>query len=187
MKARADRGIRRARGFTIVELLVTVGIVGVLAGIAAPSMRDLVASNRLKTHNSTLETSLMLARTEAIKRQLRVVVCKSADQASCAGSGDWQQGWIVFVDTNDSASVDAGEAILEKVGALSGSFILRGDTDVADYVSYSRNGGPKIRASDNPQTGMFQLCQTAGGAARQITVLATGRLSFGKEAVASCS
>ena len=106
--------------------MVTIAIAAVLAGLAAPSFRELIANNRLKSHISALQTSLMLARNEAINRNRRVVVCKSADQASCATTGDWQQGWIVFVDADDDASVDAGETVLQKVEALSGSFILQG-------------------------------------------------------------
>jgi len=178
---------RRQRGFTLIELLMTILIAAVLAGLAAPSFRELVANNRLKSHISALQTSLMLARNEAINRKVRVVVCKSADQASCTTAGNWQQGWIVFLDTNDSASVDPGETVIQKVGALSGAFILKGGGNVGDYVSYTSTGAARVKASDTPQVGLFNLCQTAGGNARQIEVFATGRLTYGKEPVASCS
>lgn len=186
MKAQGGMKTGRSGGFTLIELLVTIGIAAMLMGVAAPSMKDFIANSRLKSHNSALESSLMLARSEAVKRQARVVVCRSSTQTGCT-SGAWQQGWIVFVDSDDSASVDAGEPILEKVGVLTGSFILRGDGSVADYVSYTKSGAAKLRASDTTQTGTFILCQPTGGSARQIAVLATGRLSFGKEPVVSCS
>lgn len=183
----APAAARRQLGFTIIELMVTLALVGVLAGLAAPSVRDMIATSRLKTHSGAIQGSLMMARSEAIKRKVRVVVCKSADQANCTAAGNWEQGWIVFVDTNDNAAVDTGEGILQKVEALSGAFILKADNNVADYVSYTSSGGPKVKASDALQTGTFTLCQTAGGSARQIEVFATGRLRFGKEAVATCT
>lgn len=176
------------RGFTLIELLVTIGIAAVLAGLAAPSFRELVANNRLKSHISALQTSLMLARNEAINRKARVVVCKSADQASCTADGGWQQGWIVFIDADDDASVDPTETVLQKVEALSGSFILQGGGNVGDYVSYTSTGAARLKASDTAQFGLFNLCQApAGGNARQIEVFATGRLSYGKEPVSSCT
>lgn len=186
----------RSRGFTLIELMVTIGIAAVLAGLAAPSVRDLITNNRLKSHISALQTSLMLARNEAINRKVRVVVCKSADQASCATTGDWQQGWIVFIDDADpdlahandgNATVDPGEALIQKVPALSGSFILKGGGNVGDYVSYTSTGAARVKASDTPQFGLFNLCQPTGGNARQIEIFATGRLSYGKVPESSCT
>lgn len=180
---------RPARGFTLIELMVTVAIAAVLAGLAAPSVRQLIVNNRLKTHTSALHTSLLQARSEAIKRNSRVVLCKSADGATCVTAGNWQQGWVLFADANNNAQVDAGEAVLQKVAALSGDFVLTGDGNLADYVSYSSTGAPKLAASDNFQTGMFSLCQlgVAGGNARQIQLFSTGRLSIGQAAAATCT
>lgn len=180
-------GRSRARGFTIVELMVTIGIAAVLAGLAAPSFKQVTASNRLKTHTSALHTSLLMARSEAIKRHARVVMCKSSDGATCVTAGDWQQGWILFADTNDNAGADAGEPIIQKVGALSGEFILKGAGQLADYVSYTGTGAPKLAGTDTFQTGSFTLCQLAGGSARQIELFATGRLNISQNPVASCT
>jgi len=179
----------RARGFTLIELMVTIAIAAVLAGLAAPSFRQLIVNNRLKAHTSALHTSLLQARSEAIKRNSRVVLCKSSDGATCATAGDWQQGWVVFADADNDAQIDAGELVIQKVAALSGDFVLKGDGNLADYVSYSSTGATKLKASDNFQTGTFSLCQlgVAGGNARQIELFATGRLSIGQAAAATCT
>jgi type IV fimbrial biogenesis protein FimT len=190
MSARRRTAVpNRALGFTLIELLVTIAIAAVLAGLAAPSFRDLMANNRLKSHTSALHTSLLQARSEAIKRNSRVVVCKSLDGATCATSGDWQQGWVVFADADNDAVVDAGELVIQKVDALSGDFVLKGDGDLADYVSYSSTGAPKLKASDTFQTGGFSLCQlgVTGGNARQIELFATGRLSIGQAVAPTCT
>jgi type IV fimbrial biogenesis protein FimT len=184
---RARAGL--VHGFTMIELLVTIAIAAILAGLAAPSFRALIVNNRLKSHTSALHTSLLQARSEAIKRNSRVVLCKSADGASCAAAGDWQQGWIIFADANDNAAVDAGEAVLQKVPALSGEFVLKGSGDLASYVSYSSTGAPKLKASDNPQTGVFSLCQlgVAGGGAREVELFATGRVTVAQTSPATCA
>ncbi len=136
-----------------------------------------------------MHTSLLLARSEAIKRESRVVLCKSSNGATCATTGDWQQGWIVFADANDNASLDAGELVIQKVAPSERNFVVKGDGDLANYVSYSSTGPAKLTASDSFQTGTFTLCQSgvSGGNARQIEIFATGRLSIGQAPAASCT
>jgi type IV fimbrial biogenesis protein FimT len=178
---------RAARGFTLVELMVTVSIAAILGVIAAPSIRSMLANGQMKSHSSALQESLMLARSEAIKRGARVVVCKSADQASCATSGAWHQGWIVFLDANDSATVNTGEAILHKVAGFGSPFVLQATGNVTDYVSYSNTGAAKVIASQNFQAGVFTLCRQDSADARQIEIFPTGRLSVRAEPVETCT
>jgi type IV fimbrial biogenesis protein FimT len=83
---------KRARGFTIIELMTVMVVIGVLATIAAPSLRDVVIRTRLKTAASDLHSSLMLARSEAIKRNCEMNVVP-------VNAADWSQGWSVKITT----------------------------------------------------------------------------------------
>lgn len=78
-------------GFTLMEVLVVVAIVAVLASIAVPSMRSFMDSQILKTPASDLYSSLVLARSEAIKRNAAIELVPSAT--------DWAQGWRVRVQS----------------------------------------------------------------------------------------
>lgn len=79
-------------GFTLVELMVVVAVLAVLQTLAAPAFSGLVSSMRLSTAANSLFSSLLLARSEAIKRNSRAVVCKSATGYACTTSGGWEQG-----------------------------------------------------------------------------------------------
>lgn len=78
---------RRSAGFTITELMIVVLIVAVLAMLAVPSMRDMIRNQRVKTASFDVFAGLVLARSEAIKRNISVTLTPNG--------GDWTQGWVV--------------------------------------------------------------------------------------------
>ena len=71
---------RTQQGVTLLELLIVIAIVGVLASIGMPSMSEFVQTNRLKAARSQLISDMNYARSEAVKRNVRVLVC-AANQA----------------------------------------------------------------------------------------------------------
>lgn len=177
-----------AAGLTLIELMVTIAIVAILAGLAAPSFREMVVANSLKSHASAMLSSLLLARGEALKRNGRVVLCKSATGAACTADGGWEQGWIVFADGNNNATLDAGETVIQRTAALGDGLRLTGNGNIENYVSYSGMGENRNTAGAI-QPGTFTLCQlsASGGKARNIVISATGRPRIEQTTVASCT
>jgi type IV fimbrial biogenesis protein FimT len=164
--------MNKQSGFTLMELIITMAIAAIVLAIGVPSFQEMMRSNRLATQTNEFLGALALARSEAIKRGRRVTLCKSADGASCAASGGYQQGWIVFVDTNDNAAVDSGELVLRVKAAMEGDLTLTGNSTVQSYISYVAGGMSQL-VTGGFQAGTLTLC--AVPKARSIIINSLGR------------
>jgi len=174
-------------GLSMPELLVTLAVAGVLTGIAVPPMNGMLQAQRVASLTNNFVASLHLARNEAIKRNARAVVCKSAGGTACTVSGGWEQGWIVFHDANNNAALDAGERVVRQQGGVAGSVRLTGNQPVANYVSYSASGSAKM-VSGAFQAGTFTLCPEArsGAPIRKIILSGTGAPRIHPGAASDC-
>jgi type IV fimbrial biogenesis protein FimT len=131
----------RYSGFTMLELVMVMMIVGILAAIGVPSFKYITASNRIATEINGLVGDLQYARSEAIKQGLPVTVCASTDQLTCANSSTWTTGWIVFVDMNADKIVTANvDNILRKQPALATGDTLVASNNVVTAIVFNREG-----------------------------------------------
>lgn len=172
-------GRMAASGFTLIELMVTVSVMAILLGLAAPSFRDFIINNRLTAQINDLVADISLARSEAASRGVRVTLCASADLSACSSSGDaWQGGRIVFVDTNANGTRETTEQILKTTEAVGGSRTLIATGFPKTYSVSFRPYGGLLPATG----GSFKLCDPAVGTGRAVVVAATGRPSASKVA-----
>src|SRR5215831_6380072 len=127
-------------GFTLIEMLIVVGVVAILLGVGVPSYRYIANSYRMSGEVNGLLGDLQFARAEAIKEGQTVTTCVSRDGATCdLGSTTWQEGWIVFQNPNNDQTVDPGEAVLRVQNAFSGTDTFVADTGVSS-VTFNREG-----------------------------------------------
>jgi type IV fimbrial biogenesis protein FimT len=129
----------RQSGFTLLEALVVLAVLGVLLGMAIPTFANLQAKQQLQAQAEGLLGSLQLARSEAIRRQQPVTLCPRADEA-CDPDASWVTGWLVFVDANHNARRDVGEVMLEIREPLPGPAIVNATSTVRGYFSYGPEG-----------------------------------------------
>ncbi len=100
---------RAARGFTLVELMITIFVAAILVTLALPSFREVLISNRVTSSTNQLVADLQLARSEAVNRGTLVAV------VSNSGTNDWSGGWQVIADSvfkNDGTFTDSADALL---------------------------------------------------------------------------
>jgi len=168
----------RNRGFTLLEALLVLALLAVLLSLAAPSLQGLRHKHQMQSHAEQLQSSLLLARTEALRRQQRVTLCvrESAAEAGpdCSTAGTWAQGWVVFVDGNDNGRREATEAVLQLQEALSGFLTLQGNATVNRYISY----GPQGRSQSVTgafQAGTLTLCGAGQAHVWRVVINAVGK------------
>lgn len=181
------RHTRSTCGHTLAELLVVLAIGSVLTGLAIPSLAGLVAQQRQTGVVQRFVGALHHARDEAIKRNGRVVLCKSAGAGSCSPVGGWEQGWLMFHDANNNAARDPAEALIAESGPMPPGWRLEGNIPVARYVSYRANGSSAL-ISGAFQAGSFTLCapNKSLAASQRIILSATGRPRVGPAAAGDC-
>jgi type IV fimbrial biogenesis protein FimT len=131
--------IGRARGFTMIEMLMTIAIASILMSLAIPSFRYVTNSNRIAGELNGLLGDLQLARAEAIKEGRTVTVCQSNDGATCTNSTNWQGGWIVFSDPVNVGVYDAGETYFRKQKPFSGTDTFLASNNVT-AITFNREG-----------------------------------------------
>lgn len=168
------------------ELLFTVGIIFALLTMAVPSFQGVIQGGRITTATNDLVSALNLARSEAIRRNLRTTVCTSASGTACTPGSGWEQGWIVFTDP-DNDGVYTGppsvpnETILRVRDSVEGRLTMVGNTNVADYISYVARGHSELTTGAF-QAGTIKICDNrTGEVGRNLKISTSGRIRIERE------
>jgi len=174
-KIRHMQNDKQHSGFTIIEVLVAIAVLGVVLTIAVPSFSALITSNRMVSEVNDLVSNLHFARSEAIKRGLPVSVCQSGTSPNCDNpAGDWEQGWIVVV--NDGAG-GVPQTVLKSFAGFKGNDRFTGNGNATDVITFDRNGFALTSA------GTLTLCDSDNTTqfTRAITVAASGNVSLERD------
>lgn len=158
--SRASHPLERSRGFTLIELMVTIAILAILLNIALPDFRQMLASERVRSANSDMFAALILARSEAIKRNSPVTLVPDAT--------GWNGGWTVQVGGNAVQTQNAFNADVAVTQLDSSNSIVATATNVA----FGGNGRPTPASADI--TFVFSSSSVPGVSARCTSLTLTG-------------
>jgi len=164
-------GLRLGRqtGFTLGELLTTIAVLGIGMSLAVPSFETAVRNNRRATAVNRLVSTMHLARSEAVTRNMQVTICASSDGASC-DTADWSAGWIYFTDADRDRALDADDNLL---GTTPAQTALEIDSaEFTSYFAYRPNGRVMV---DTPaeNSGEFTFCDERGAEFARVVIVAT--------------
>lgn len=102
-----------SRGFTLLELMITVAVMAIALGVGVPAYQQLLANSHMAAASNDLLVMMQNARAQAMRTRNRVVVCPTTNGSTCGGS-DWSRA-ISGVDANRNDTVDGSEQILRRV------------------------------------------------------------------------
>lgn len=172
------------RGFTLLELLVTLALAAVILSFAAPNFGEFRRNSRLTSAGNDFLAAVQVARSEAIKRQQPIAICPTADPddpAATCNAGPFF-AWIVFVDPNNDCVRGGGAETLLKSDAISDRL---NTVSTGSCISFAATGFRQTAAQvGQPIATRTVFCDERGlalqagtdkSAARGVYVTATGR------------
>ncbi len=168
----SDNAMKREHGFTLLELMTTLAIGGILLSMAVPALQSFTNNAKRSSAVNDFVSSMHLARNTAITTNARVTICPSAGGVNCEAV-DWEDGFIVFADPDSDQNVDAGEVILSVSAALEG--ISATSAEFPNFLMYRPNGRAMTAAAAG-NSGQLTFCDIRGADhARVVIIELSGR------------
>ncbi|RJU10813.1 prepilin [Xanthomonas campestris] len=174
--------VRHRAGFTLIEIMVTVAVLAIVLAVAVPAFGTLIRSSRLTSDANEFVAALQLARSEAVRQNSLVAVCRSDNGSTCAAGGAWTQ-FITVV-------VRSGQVL--RVNRIRAGMIVDGSpslNSLSDRVAFSPDG--LARASNgSPLNGKLSVCLATASPAqnnRNVVISNGSRVSVERTVGATCS
>ncbi len=184
----------RPNGFTLIELLVVVAIVAILVAMAVPSFNSMMMRRSVRSAALDLVSDMRYARSEALRRSLRVSVCSlaagSTNTCAAPGAANWANGWMVFSDMDANTgtfNLAAGEEIIRVQQPPVNIATIQGVIPVNDPSSFSFEAHGRSRPSGNQTFTFTPRGAVQADAVRIVCISSQGRVRLLDEGATTCS
>lgn len=159
------------RGFTVLELCITLTLVCVLAGIAISPLQAFVAEKQGDQALRSISELILIARSEAAKNGRGATLCPTTTGNECGGT--WTTGALLFLDRNFDRQINQDDRILR----------VKRDLTRRGTITWRAFGNRQYLQIDSRgfvrhQSGNFSFCNESGDPqlARQLVINSAGRL-----------
>jgi len=179
----------KSHGFTLPELMITMGVIALLLTVAVPSISGMVHDNRLAAQLNAVVGDIHLARSEAVKRDVRIILCRSADPnlpvPTCSGAErNWSTGYLVFTGEDGNNTYQAGtDTLIHRGQPAQEGVELRTSATWNNNLEINPNG-----TLNEGSTAIMAICDDRHEAhGRQITIPQTGLARMSSTNIDSCT
>jgi type IV fimbrial biogenesis protein FimT len=180
------------RGFTLPEILIALGVISILLTLAVPGISSTIKENRLAATLNSIVTDIHFARSEAVKRDVRVILCRSRDPnlpvPTCSGEDrTWTSGYIIFADdgnyTNDVFD-NGTDTLLRRGQPVTSGIRLRTNAIWNRNLEFDPDGS----TNENNKMARMSICDDRGtDRGRQIEVAPSGIPKMYAKNINSCT
>jgi len=174
-----------SRGFTIIELIITVVVAAILITFIVPNVRPVLLNSRMTAQTNDLISDIQIARSEAIRRNSRVFICSSTTGTTCDGSG-WNSGRLIFDASATGANGPSAANTIRFHEPMSGDIWSDAATTFPDPLRFDSRGTP-IQVNGRPLSEaiampvLFVLCETQRNIlGRQLSLNGVGQVVTSK-------
>lgn len=175
-------------GFTILELIIAVAVIGIVSTIGIPTFKAMGIINEVADTSNAMRMAMKYTRGEALARGKSVIMCSSTDGSTCSlADGKWAKGWIIGVDINNDATISEADDQLLSVHLLDAKTqitILPSNPAFNQKVIYGYDGWLEAGVAAG-----FNICTgypTDGYAQREIRASVAGEPQLAKSASVKC-
>lgn len=161
----------RHRGFTLIELMIVLVILGIVLVLVVPGFSSVFLSTRLSNYANEIVAGIYLSRGEAIKHNRPVTLCASADGLVCSGSNDWGQGWVIL---------DPDDELLKSQAPIASGFLLQAVNGAHTLIFDGSGLVDSSVPATSPPPFSFRICQatpSTGNQERTVIVNRIGKTS----------